>query len=448
MNLLHPFNQYIRQNFLFQKNDKLLIAVSGGVDSVVLCDLCFASGFDFEIAHCNFQLRGDDSDEDELFVRRLAEKYGVPFQVVRFDTMEYAAANKLNVQLAARHLRYEWFNRIAGEINCHHILTAHHANDNAETIVMNFFKGTGIAGLTGMEPKGSGIGGNITRPLLFASKQSLIGYAAEKNLQWREDVSNASDKYTRNFVRNEWLPSIEKHIPNATFNLIENIERFKDAELLYESSLEKFKSGLLLKKGEEIHVPVMKLQKTPAYKTIYFEIIRHYGFTSAQMKDALQLLDADSGKQILSPTHRLIKNRNWLIICPAKNEESSIVIIEEEESVIRYDGHTLIIEKINSPFDLSTETSVGYADASKLTFPLILRKWKTGDYFYPLGMNKKKKLSRFFIDRKMSVAEKEKTWVVESGKKIIWIAGLRIDDRVKLTPATKNAIRFSLTDTQ
>jgi len=448
MNLLQQFNQYIRQHSLFQKNDRLLLAVSGGVDSMVLCELCYLSGFDFEIAHCNFQLRGEDSEADESLVIETAKKYKVKIHVTKFDTVSFADENKTNIQIAARQLRYDWFNAIALEHGISHILTAHHADDNAETIAMNFFKGTGINGLTGMQPQKSGIGGKITRPLLFATKQTIKDFAVEKNIVWREDVSNASDKYTRNFFRNQLLPEIEKVIPNAAINLIENINKFADVAVLFDLSIEKLKTGLINIKGDEIHIPVLKLLKTPAYKTVLYEILKQYGFLSSQMKDALQLTDAGSGKYIISSTHRLIRNRNWLIICPLENKDSSLIVIQENESMVSFGTDILHIDSVDASMDMFSDKSVGYADADKLTFPLILRKWKQGDYFYPLGMVKKKKLSRFFIDQKLSIAEKEKISVIESDKKIIWVAGLRIDDRVKITKATKKIIRFRLTDTQ
>jgi tRNA(Ile)-lysidine synthase len=448
MNLLHQFNQFIQQHSLFQKNDRLLVAVSGGVDSIVLCELCHLSGFDFEIAHCNFQLRATDSDEDEILVKNTATKYIIKYHTIKFETLTYAAENKTNIQIAARQLRYEWFNKISQENNINHILTAHHANDNAETIAMNFFKGTGINGLTGMQFKNGGIGGKITRPLLFATKQTIIDFASEKNLAWREDVSNASDKYTRNYFRNELLPSIEKVIPHVEENLIENIERFSEVAILYNAALDKLKSGLLFNKGKEIHIPVLKLMKTPAFKTVFYEILKPYGFISSQMKDALQLMNADSGKYILSTTHRLIRNRNWLIVCPVLNENNSVIVIENTDSVIEIGNQKLKLEIKNAPINIESNPSIGYADADKIKFPLICRKWKQGDYFYPLGMAKKKKLSRFFVDQKLSISDKEKIWVIESDKKIIWIVGMRIDDRIKISSSTKSAIKFTLSSSE
>ncbi|MEI8052856.1 MAG: tRNA lysidine(34) synthetase TilS [Bacteroidota bacterium] len=447
MNLLNQFKSFINQSLLFQNNDRLLLAVSGGVDSVVLCELCFQSGFYFEIAHCNFQLRGKESDADENMVKSLAEKYKVKYHGIKFDTEKYAEENKTNIQIAARALRYKWFNEIIEQekINAiKGILTAHHADDNVETLLMNFFKGTGIKGLQGMAVKDGGIGGRINRPLLFASKEQIIAFATQHNLSWREDVSNASNKYTRNYFRNELLPAIGKVFPQVEINLNENIERFKDAAILFDLSIEQLKKKLLVKKGVEWHLPVLKLKKTPAVKTVLYEILKHFDFTSHQVNDALQLLDADSGKYISSTTHRLIKNRKWVIISPLENNEVSTYIIEAADKEIYFSSQSMRFKKVLPPVIFENNNSLALIDEKMISFPLILRKWKKGDYFYPLGMDKKKKLSRFFIDIKLSLTEKENIWVLESDKKIIWIVGHRIDNRVKVTPATTEIFSITL----
>lgn len=444
MNLLTQFTQHVNTASLFQKADKLLIAVSGGVDSVVLCDLCFSAGFNFEMAHCNFQLRGEDSEADEKFVVELALKYKVKYHVVKFDTEKYAAEHKQNIQLAARNLRYNWFNEILeNNTDIKHIATAHHADDNLETILMNFFKGTGINGLKGIQSHHAGIGGKIIRPLLFANKSELVDYAQSNHCQWREDVSNESDKYTRNFFRNQVIPLIENVIPEAKANVQNNIKRFNDISIIYDNAILKIKSKLLEFKGNEIHIPVLKLYKHDAYETILFEIIKPYNFTSSQLNDAVNLLHADSGKYILSASHRILKNRNWLIISPIVHVEETIFIIEPNTTNINFGNNKIAIEKITSK-DFSNDVSIALLDNKHIEFPLILRKWKQGDYFYPLGMTKKKKLSRFFIDLKLSLLEKENTWVVESNKKIIWVVGKRIDNRFKITEATESILKLTL----
>lgn len=444
MNLLSQFVQNIKANGLFTKTDKLLIAVSGGVDSVVLCDLCFHAGFNFEIAHCNFQLRGEDSEADEKFVIELASKYKVKHHVVKFDTEKYTADNKQNIQLAARNLRYTWFNDIlSNDTSITNILTAHHADDNLETILMNFFKGTGINGLKGIQSNHAGIGGKIVRPLLFANKSELVDYAQSNNCQWREDVSNESDKYTRNFFRNQIIPLIENVIPEAKTNVQKNIKRFNEISVIYDNAISNIKLKLLEFKGDEIHIPVLKLLKHDAIETILFEIIKSYNFTSSQLNDAVHLLHADSGKFILSNSHRILKNRNWLIISPNETQDESVFIIESDTKIVHFGSNIITIENTSST-QFSNDSDIALLDLKNVQFPLLLRKWKQGDYFYPLGMLKKKKLSRFFIDIKLSLLEKENIWVIESNKKIIWVVGKRIDNRFKITDATESVLKLNL----
>jgi tRNA(Ile)-lysidine synthase len=463
MKLLEEFIKYIHEQNLFQKKDRLLLAVSGGLDSVVLCELCHQAGFDFEIAHCNFQLRGEESERDEKFVRALSDKYDVKIFVKKFDTKEYAQRNKLSTQVAARELRYAWFDGLLDASNrqpvtgnqetsyiqhrtshissCTYLLTAHHANDNIETLLMNFFKGTGITGLHGILPKH----GKITRPLLFAKREEIIVFAKENNVSFVEDSSNISDKYTRNYFRNQLIPAVKEVFPQAEQNLLHNIERFKEIEILYHQSIQFHKKKLLEQKGNEIHIPVLKLLKAEPLKTIVYEIIKNFGFTAHQTDEVVALLKSESGKYISSATHKAIKNRNWLIIAPVNTLEANHILINEKDKEINFEEGKLKLKRLqNSNLHLSNSNNIATLDANNITFPLLLRKWKQGDYFYPFGMQKKKKLSKFFIDQKMSLTDKEKVWVIESNKKIIWVIGKRIDDRFKITSKTKDVLEISL----
>lgn len=440
MNLLQNFTAFVKQQNLFQPKDKLLLAVSGGVDSAVLCELCKQAGYDFMIAHCNFQLRGEESERDEAFVKQLGTKYEVEVLTRKFDTEKYAAENKISIQVAARELRYDWFQELAVARSMQCILTAHHANDNIETLLINFFKGTGINGLHGILPKQA----NIIRPLLFAKKEEIAGFAVACNLKFVEDSSNASDKYTRNYFRNQLIPDLQKIFPQVENNLLHNIERFREIELLYRQSVQHHTKKLLEIKGNEIHIAVLKLLKTTALKTVVYEIIRDYGFTAHQTEKAVALLQSESGKYILSATHRIIKNRNWLIIAPNKTIEAENIFIEENDTQVVFRQGVIDIELLlTTNYKPQTTNLVAQLDADEIKFPLLLRKWKPGDYFYPLGMQKKKKLARFFIDQKLSIIQKEKTWVIEMDKKILWVIGLRIDDRFKITGKTKNVLQIS-----
>lgn len=440
MNLQKIFQQYIITENLFHPKDRLLVAVSGGVDSVVLCELCKLSGYDFAIAHCNFQLRGSESDEDENFVKQLAEKYQVDFFVQKFDTEKFATENKISIQVAARELRYNWFAQLINQSTnqpVNFLLTAHHADDNIETILMNFFKGSGINGIKGILPKHD----KIVRPLLFAKKEELLAFVDEHKLDYREDSSNSSDKYTRNYFRNQLIPGLEKIFPQVKENIIENAARFRDINVLYKQAVDEVIKKLVTKKGKELHIPVLKLLKTQALPTIIYEIIKDAGFSVHQTGEVIKLMNSGSGKYIESSTHRILHNRKWLIISPLNHSILDHYLIEAGEKAINFQAGKITIEKSTALKPIA-DNHIAMLDASLITFPLLLRRWKQGDYFYPLGMRKKKKLSRFFIDQKLSMNEKENTWVIEMNKKIIWIVGKRIDDRFRITDNTKEFLKL------
>ncbi|HYF30615.1 MAG TPA: tRNA lysidine(34) synthetase TilS [Chitinophagaceae bacterium] len=476
MELLRQFKAYIQKHDLFQPKDKLLLAVSGGVDSVVLCELCKQAGYQFTIAHCNFQLRGDESMRDENFVNALGPRYGAEVLVQRFDTEAYARQHKYSIQVAARELRYAWFNSIVQKhpppnpkhlqnspLGPTHIVTAHHAGDNIETVLMNFFKGTGMAGLRGILPKQ----GNIVRPLLFATKDAIKQFAADNQLQWVEDSSNAQDTYTRNYVRHNVLPVIKEIYSQAESNLATSIERFREIETLYRDKVNDVLKKLVERKGGELHIPILKLKKTSAPGAILYELMQPLGFTSKQVEEALHLMQSETGKYVVSETHRILKNRNWLIISSKQSADALHILIEgpgkisfppgilslQECPVAALPaGHGLKLQATGQRLQRELPASLdelprgnddtALLDASAIQFPLLLRKWKPGDYFYPLGMRKKKKLARFFIDQKLSAADKENIWVLEIDKKILWIVGLRIDDRFKITDKTTKILQI------
>lgn len=439
MDLLEKFIQFIDQKNLFSSKDKLLLAVSGGVDSTVLCDLCHRSGFDFAIAHCNFQLRADDSDRDEQFVKGLAAKYNVAFYSKTFGTKKIAAEQKTSIEETARNLRYEWFNELmtpgSGLQAPNYLLTGHHADDNIETVLMKFFRGTGIKGMRGILPKN----GKIIRPLLFTRRKELEDYALQNQLEFVTDHTNVEEEYTRNFFRNRVLPMVREFFPEAEQNILNNTERFVEMEELYDQAIAMHKSKLLEIKGTEIHIPVLKLKKVKPLHSITYEIIKDFGFTAHQTDEVIALLDRETGKYVSSASHRVIKNRNWLIIATTKQEEAKTVVVEQAVKKILFEGGTLQLE-VTSNQQPVTNNDIAFLDLNAIQFPLLLRKWKTGDYFYPLGMKKKKKLARFFIDQKLSKTQKENAWVIESDKRILWVLGHRIDDRFKITNKTKEVL--------
>jgi tRNA(Ile)-lysidine synthase len=457
LNLLQRYQTHIKAEKLFSNADHLLLAVSGGVDSVVLCELCFQSGFSFSIAHCNFQLRGEESERDETFVRALAEKYKVTVFVKKFDTEKYAADHKLSIQEAARKLRYEWFNQL---VNSHEslvvsqasvsrltshvpILTAHHADDNIETLVMNFCRGTGLHGLTGIPA----VNGSVRRPLLCFSKEELLQFARENKLAFVEDSSNQSVKYTRNLFRHEIIPAIEKVYPQVKVNLLDNLERFKSIEALYTIAVDKLLQKLVRQKGAEWHVPVKQLMGYNN-KALVYELIARFGFSEKQVEEVTKLSWAGSGKYIESADHRhrIIRHRHWFVIGPVQAAKDSMLVVEKGTSEVETENGTLFIKETVQFKDFPANPYEALLDAKEIQFPLLLRKWKTGDYFYPLGMKKKKKLSRFFIDLKLSKTEKENVWVLEMNKKIIWVVGYRIDERFKINPQTGAALHLTFTE--
>lgn len=508
MSLYKRFDAFIRQEKLFTAKSRLLLAVSGGIDSAVLCALCHQGGYDFTIAHCNFRLRGPESDRDEAFVRSLGAGYNRPVLVQHFDTEAYAARHKVSIQVAARELRYAWFHQLlqggtttpAVEQGAKDsldeaqvpsttsfdkekapaigqpappafdvLLTAHHLDDNVETMLMKFFKGTGVAGMRGMLPRQ----GHVVRPLLFARKEELAAFAQAAALTWVEDSSNEQDKYARNYLRLQVIPLLQKLYPEVVGNLAANMDRFRAIEVLYHQSVDLHLKKLLEHRAGEVHIPVLKLRQHEPLPTLLYEIARPYGFTPAQTGDILRLLDSETGRYVASASHRILRNRNWLIIAPAQSDAARHVLVDAGDRSVSFPGGQLQLQPMKikdvpvpaaeektadaattqpakrkkgagKPEVPSPYNPVAYIDSRDLAFPLLLRPWKAGDYFYPLGMQKKKKLARFLIDGKLSATEKEKVWVLESNKRIVWVVGMRIDNRFRLVPATRHVLQLTL----
>ncbi|RPE08001.1 tRNA lysidine(34) synthetase TilS [Chitinophaga lutea] len=440
--MIEQFKAYIAAERLFDPAAPLLLAVSGGLDSTVLVHLCVQAGLRAEVAHCNFRLRGGESDRDEQFVRALAATYGLPFHVQHFDTDAYAAGHKLSTQTAARELRYAWLEALRKQQGLAFIATAHHMQDNVETFWMNISKGTGMTGMHGILP----LQGKIVRPLLFATREEIAAYAGAHGLQHVEDSSNETDKYTRNYFRHQVLPKLEAVFPEVVKNTGATIQRMREAETLYRQAVEAQRKKLVEQKGAEFFIPILKLRQAEPLATMLYELLKPFGFSASQAAQVQQLLDSEPGKWVASATHRLVRDRKWLIITPLEAAVSAHFIIEEGQEQVLLPGDMEISIRVSAADGeaLPAAPDIASLDKSKLQFPLLLRKWKQGDYFYPLGMQKKKKLSRFFIDQKLSLPEKEKVWVLESAQRIVWVAGLRIDDRFKVTPASKEICRLQL----
>ena len=421
----------------------VLLAVSGGVDSMVMCDLFFKSNISFAVAHCNFKLRGADADKDEQLVADWAKGNNITFYQTSFDTQQKADDWKKGIQETARILRYEWLEEIRNKNQYAAVVTAHHANDNVETLLMNLFKGTGIAGLHGIKPHN----GNIIRPLLFAQKKELYAYALEHDIVYREDTSNKSDKYTRNDIRLNIIPTIEKSFPDVVTHISNSISRFEEAEELYNKAIAIDVKKLTEQRGQDIYIPVRKLRLRKPLKTICYELFRPYGFTSPQVPHIIDLLGADSGHCIDSSTHKVIKDREFLIITTKEIIKTDIILVNDLPATLSLENATISFKSTAVPDKIPADNNSAYLDISKLKFPLLLRTWRQGDYFYPLGMGmKKKKLSKYFKDQKIPIHEKNKIWVLESDKRIVWLVGHRLDERFKVKPSTTEAIQIKLSD--
>jgi len=437
--LLQDFKNFIASPGL--QHAKFGVAVSGGIDSVVLCELCAQAGIDFFLVHCNFKLRGEESERDEQFVRTLAKKYGVKILVKEFDTEKYAAKNKLSIQVTARELRYQWFSDLHQQDKNTYILLAHHANDDIETVMMNFFRGTGIEGLTGMPLLSYHY---CLRPLLNITRKQIQEFAAGCHLSWVEDSSNQESKYARNFFRNELMPMLKKVYPMVEENLLDNIRRFKSINALYKIGVDKLKEEIFEKNASAVIIPIHKL-KPYQHTSLVYEIIKDYGFGEKQVDEVLKLMDSESGRYIENEFYQVIRHRKNLIITQKQSSVQTAAAIEKHTKQVRLAENDFSIRLYSiDNLKLNKTETMAQLDACLISFPLLIRKWKEGDYFYPLGLRKKKKLSRFFIDQKLSRTDKEKVWIVESESRIIWVAGLRIDDRFKITPSTKEVLELSI----
>ena len=427
----------------------LLLAISGGIDSVVLAHLIARSGFNFEMAHMNFQLRGAESERDELFVRKLAQQLEVKLHVQRVDTTIFAAEHKLSVQEAARELRYQWFAELRTDIltaaahknkkqsGCW-ILTAHQADDNIETLLLHLFRGTGLEGLAGIQPIRKNQ--NLIRPLLPFFKNDLLAYAQENGLAFVEDSSNASDHYTRNKLRHLVMPALREIFPDVDQQLAANIERFREGLQIYRQSVTQEIERISDWRNNEKYVSVAGWKKMDPLTTYTWEIIHPFGFHAAQIPEVIKLLESESGRYCQSSSHRIIRHRQHLVIAPLATQITSLTTIDAENPLTNFSEGSLKLKKKNYT-NIPNDAAVNeiYVPADSIQFPLLLRRWQQGDYFYPLGLNKKKKISRLLIDLKLSATEKEKIFVLETNKKIIWVVGIRLDHRFRLQKSTGEA---------
>ncbi len=430
--MLNRLKQHIDDNLSFLKGKKLLIACSGGLDSVVMTHLFKDLGYEMGLAHCNFSLRGEESDEDEAFVTDLAKKLSIPSYVEKFETEVYAKHRKLSVQMAARELRYLWFDEILLDFNYDFLLTAHHADDNLETLFINLSRGTGLRGLTGIPEHTD----SVVRPLLPFSRAEILAYAKKEKYFWREDSSNAKIDYFRNALRHEVIPPLKKQIPNLLQNVNKTQSHLSESESLLEDYLVLIRQLVVEKQDEGYAINISKISNLPNTKALLYELLYPFGFTA--WKDISELLQAQSGKYIVSGSHRLVKDRDLLLLTeiPSGDHPEEVEILESTERIEQ--PIPLIISSVNDS-KANTPKEI-YVDADTLHFPLKVRRWQKGDYFHPLGMQGKKKLSKFFKDEKLSLVAKEKIWLLCSDDQIVWVIGRRADSRFKIGPETTRII--------
>lgn len=433
------FKTHINQQLQFLEKSKLIIAISGGLDSVVLAHLCHELKLNFALAHCNFNLRGEESNTDEDFVLDLGEQLDVEVFIQNFDTQAYADEYKCSIQMAARELRYDWFAELAEQLQFDYILTAHHADDNLETFLINFTRGTGLNGLTGIPT----INDNIVRPLLPFSRDAIEAYAKENNMMWREDSSNVSRKYLRNKLRHQVVPILKEINPQLLDSFKNTLKNLNDtADIVDESLNAVAKRAITNIDDTGITYNISEFKKVNNPKAYLFEMFKDYGFT--EWNDVVGLLDAESGKQVLSNSHRLIKHREHLILadlCHSDQSEESLLIKETDKSMETPIG-ILFLDEADAVIGNSKTTI--HVDRNKVIFPLELRPWKEGDYFYPIGMKGKKKISKYLKDEKLSLVEKENTWVLTSENSVLWVIGKRPDERYKVINETKQILRIKL----
>ncbi|QIU96838.1 tRNA lysidine(34) synthetase TilS [Bacteroides faecium] len=418
--------QYIEKEDLFSSDSKILVALSGGADSVALLCILHAAGYHCEAAHCNFHLRGEESNRDEQFVRQLCKRYGIRLHTIDFDTTRYAAEKRISIEMAARELRYNWFEEIRNQCQADVVAVAHHQDDSVETILLNLIRGTGITGLLGIRPRN----GVIVRPLLCINREEIMLYLQNIGQDYVTDSTNLEDEYTRNKIRLNILPLMQTINPSVKNSLIETSNYLNDVATIYNKYTDEVKARIVTAEG----IRIRELLKEPAPEALLFEILHPLGFNSAQIKDIANSLDGQPGKQFSSKEWRVIKDRELLLLEKAQSEnkeELPFQIIKEEK-------------EYTPDFQIPREKGIACFDADKLNGEISYRKWQTGDTFVPFGMKGKKKVSDYLTDRKFSISQKERQWVLCCGERIAWLIGERTDNRFRIDETTQRIVIYKI----
>jgi tRNA(Ile)-lysidine synthase len=435
--MLKPFQANIQT--WCKTTDKILLAVSGGLDSMVMLHLFSQLKQSFALAHCNFQLRGEESNLDEAFVKNKCDSLGIPFHSKRFETNNYAIEKGLSIQMAAREMRYEWFEELRQTEGFDYVATAHHLNDSIETILLNLTKGAGLEGLMGIRTQNK----KVIRPMLFATREEIERYVAENRIAWREDQSNASDDYQRNFIRHQIAPRLKELNPSLEKTMQESMTKMKGAANLINAAVAEWKKKFVRHEGDKLLLDKKGISETSDSTIMLWEILKPFGFKYDQCEDIANSLSGQSGKRFSSKTHELVIDRTEVIVSK-QIVAIGEVLIERNDSLVSLGKWQLKIEP-KKKTELLADLSIALLDGAKLTYPLVWRKWRAGDSFQPLGMKGKKKVSDFLIDEKVSVIDKESVTVLESAGEIVWVVGMRLDERVKVIEGTMRVVELRFT---
>ncbi|MEJ8803008.1 tRNA lysidine(34) synthetase TilS [Pontibacter sp. H249] len=439
--MLQKVSGFIQAQNLCQPDSKILAAVSGGIDSVVLCEVLHQLKYTFAVAHCNFGLRAEEAEADQLFAKKLAKQYDVPFFTENFNTRAFAEQEKLSIQMAARTLRYEWFEQVRQQEGYDYIATAHHSNDLTETILLHLTKGTGIAGLHGIPPKN----GHIIRPMLTITKDDIYDLVTSRKLIWREDSSNETTKYQRNKIRHEVIPVLKEINPSLEETMQHTAERVSHAESIVAAYIDQLRQESIKEAENAWYISLVPLQNATGLPVVVHELLRPFNFSYSVVLELVEALDGISGKQFDSPTHTLVKDRDQLVITQRSLSSFGSILIKEGDTEVEAGNLVFKLKHVDADkYKLNTKPHVAALDAEQLKFPLKLRSWQEGDWFVPLGMNGKKKISDFLIDKKVPANLKSQTLVLVSDQSIAWIVNQRLDNRFKVTDKTERVVEISV----
>jgi tRNA(Ile)-lysidine synthase len=436
--MLEQFLNHLSRHALCTPSNRVLLAVSGGLDSMVMLHLFKKANYPIAVAHCNFQLRGSEAEEDQRFVADACTSLDVPFFTKKFGTQEYAKENRLSIQVAARELRYAWFQELMEEKKFDFLATAHHVNDSLETVLLKWIHGASLEGFAGIPVRNK----KVIRPMLFATRSLLSDFASERGIMWRSDSSNDSDDYQRNFIRHQVIPKLKEINPALESTFRHGLKKITGELEFLKTQLEQWKQDHVHQKSGQVLIDKAALLNASFSDSLLWRVVREYGFNIDQCHDMMEAMQSQSGKKFIGTSHLLTLDREHIIISPYDEAYEAVTIREKNESVVRGAWEISIVRSKSK--DISTNPIIASLDADKIKFPITWRYWQPGDSFYPLGMENRKKLSDFLIDRKIPLADKNGISVLESAGEIIWVVGHRIDNRYKITPETKTVIKLTV----